>query len=93
MIELKWKEWGGGNYAKMVVGALDLRCGIWYTKGKKKWMATAMFPGTKGMRTGALCSSMAKCKEEALRVAREMLEDHYVAVKAEMANFDMGEEV
>jgi len=54
-------------------------------------MATVMFPDTKTMRIGELCSSMAACKEEVFKVAREMLEDHYVAVKVEMANFGMGE--
>lgn len=84
-----WKSWDDGMSCRVTIGALELRCNVWWENGKKSWMATAMFPGTKGLRVGALCSSMAACKEEALKVAREMLEDHYVAVKAEMANFEM----
>ena len=93
MSKLKWKTSGGGKYARVTIGAFDLRCNVWYAEGKKTWMATAFFPGIKAMRIGTLCSSMAACKEEAFKVAREMLEDYYVAVKAEMANFDMGEEI
>jgi len=91
MRKLKWEYSGCRKYAKVIIGALDLRCSVWHEKGKKSWMATAMFQGNKAMRIGELCSSLAACKEEALKVAREMLEDHYVAVKVEMANFDMGE--
>ncbi len=92
MKKIKWEMSRSGKYAKVKIGAIDLHCSIWWEKGKTSWMATAMFPGTKGMRIGALCSSMAAAKEEAVRVARDMLEDHYVAVLAEMANFVMGEE-
>lgn len=89
MNNIKWEHSECRKYANVTIGALNLHCSIWWTKGKKSWMATAMFPGTKGMRIGALCSSMAAAKKEALKVAREMLEDHYVAVRAEMANFGM----
>ncbi len=93
MKRIKWEYSGCRKYVKVKIGCMDLHCSVWYEYGKKSWMATAMFPGTKEMRIGALCPSLAKCKEEALKVAREMLEDHYVAVLAEMANFVMGEEV
>lgn len=89
MSVVNWKSCDDGTNYRVTIGALDLRCNVWWEKGKKSWIATAMFPCTKGMRVGALCSSMAACKKEALKVAREMLEDHYVAVKAEMANFGM----
>jgi len=89
MSAVKWETSGGGRYARVTIGALDLRCSVWHEKGEKCWMATVFFPGTKAMRIGELCSSMAACKEEVFKVAREVLEDHYVAVKAEMANFEM----
>jgi len=89
MTKVRWKYSGCRKYVRVTIGSMDLHCSIWWEKGKKCWMATAMFPATKGMRIGELCPSLAECKEEALRVAREMLEDHYVAVKAEMANFGM----
>ena len=83
-----WKESRGGKYARVNIGALDLRCSVWWTEGKQHWMPTVMFPYNRLMRIGELCSSMAEGKKEALKIAREILEDHYVAVKAEMANFD-----
>ncbi len=94
MKKIKWEHSGCHKYAKVTIGALDLRCSVWYDEGKKKcWMATVLFPGTNAMRIGELCSSLAECKKEVLKIAREVLEDHYVAVLAEMANFAMEEEV
>ncbi len=81
MNRIRWELSGCLKYAKVMIGALDLRRNVWYEYGKKSWMATAMFLGNNAMRIGELCSSLAACKEEALKVAREILEDHYVAVK------------
>ncbi len=89
MKNVKWEHSGCRKYAKVTIGALDLHCSIRWAKGKKSWMATVMFSGTSEMRIGALCSSVVACKEEAFKVAREMLEDYHVAIVAEMANFGM----
>ena len=41
--------------------------------------------------TGEKCKSMTAAKEDAVRIARELLLDHYVCLQAEMANFDLVE--
>lgn len=90
MSKLKWKESGDGKYAKITIGALELSCSIWHTGNHKlRYLAQVSFLNQMNARFGGLKRSMRSCKQEAIEIAREMLEDHYVAVKAEMVNFEM----
>jgi len=92
MNDIKWKEFGDGKYAKATIGALKLSCSIWYIRGKRiRYLAQVSFPHQMNTRLGGLTKSMRACKEEAIEISRELLADYHAAIKAEMANFGMGE--
>jgi hypothetical protein len=58
----------------------------------KRWMAdVSVEQQIETLRLGPVRKTMAKAKEDAVQLARELLLDYYVSIKAEMANFDLDE--
>lgn len=57
-----------------------------------RWQAEVIIgQRSETLRVGPTRKSMVKAKEDAVRLARELLLDYYVCLKAEMANFDLVE--
>jgi hypothetical protein len=98
MKKIEWKSQGSRDYMKAEVGSITLRSNIFYQKSKKRWLGSAHLEGIGrettyhiSPRYGSLRKSIDKAKEDAVRLAKEMLTDCSVALAVEMENFGLQE--
>lgn len=85
MKKIKWKRYGPTGDMSAQVGSVYLNC--WQFKKAKTvdcraTVSICRISSTK--RYGPLRKSMAKAKEDAVRLARELMEDYQMAVDKEM---------
>ncbi len=94
MRKLKWKEWNNRECSMLVLGAMNLRCTLFQTyNGKPRYLAYVTIDGSRLHREGILQKTMDAGQEEAIQIARDMLRDYHEALKVEMANFGIREEM
>lgn len=100
MKKIKWKSKGPNEYACARVGCIDLYCLLVLTRNSKKiWFAcVSINNGSSGTyyaliknRYGPKRKSLSKAKDDAVRIACEVLLDCYTSLTAEMKNFDLFE--
>ena len=94
MKEIKWEHSHGRDYADAKVGCIVMHANLHYTgTATKRWYADVSVQQRGGtFRTGPVRKSIAKAKEDAVRLAREILLDYHTSLLAEMANFGLGPE-
>lgn len=85
MKDIKW-EFSSNGSVFVKIGAFELRC----LKSGTRWFAYVYTShvGNEG-REGPLRHSLSKSKEDAVRIAREMLLDHQAGLVIEMKKFDL----
>ncbi len=91
MKDIKWESSiaSSGSFAR--VGSMVLHCYMGYTgNSNKRWWAV-VYMGVKGYRpiSGPIRHSLSKSKEDAVRIARELLLDHQAGLAIEMKNFGL----
>lgn len=94
MRKIKWTPTNRDRekYAKVQIGCIVMRANVFYpTQGKmKRWRAYVSVQGrSRTLRVGPIRKSMAKAKEDSVRIARELLLDYHTCLLAEMQNFDI----
>jgi len=91
MIKIRWKENVWTHSVTARIGCVIMDTHVLHTNaGKKLWYANASIVGQSGtFKTGCKRKSMAKAKEDAVRLARELLLDNHTCLLAEMKNFDL----
>ena len=90
MKKINWKLNSSREYARAQVGCIIMHADI--APATKRWSADVSIQEQSGtFREGPMRRSMAEAKEDAVRLARELLLDHYTCLKVEMTNFDLVE--
>lgn len=91
MRKIKWKKSDVGVFT--YVGSLRLYCLVpCFSNLKTKWRAEVYVDGITGsLRCGLFRHSLSKVKEDAIRLANEILLDYHECLLAEMKNFDLVE--
>ena len=91
MKKIKWTPKGSRKYARAQVGCIVMHANLHYTgTATQRWYADVSVRELGGtFRTGPVRKSMARAKEDAVQLARELLLDHHICILAEMKNFDM----
>lgn len=93
MRKIEWKPRGSGKDVTARIGCVVLHCWQYFTHGKtsrRRWVADASIRELSGtFRYGCMRKSLAKAKEDAVRLTRELLLDYKVSLDVEMKNFDL----
>ncbi len=96
MKEMKWEQGGPRSTVYSSVGSITMHCfpcltGTRESKTRKCWwyakvcVRGQMIP----TRTGPIRHSLVRAKEDAVRLARELLLDLHAGLISEMGNFDL----
>jgi len=91
MKKINWKQ-HSPNYIEARVGNVVLRCFSYRNliSLKLRWKAYASIRETSStLRYGPLRNSLSKAKEDAVRLARELLMDYKASLTVEMKRFDI----
>ena len=89
MKKINWKPKGLKAEASAYVGCIRLCCYKHYTRRAEcRWYASVGHTAA-NMRYGPKRCSSSKAKEDAVRLARELLLDYQAGLTAEMKNFDL----
>ena len=89
MKKIKWKPKGSNKYARAEVGCVVIHINLCYTNTKfRRWYADVSLQKGSDFRIGPTRKSMDKAKDDAVRLAREILLDYRTAVEKELANFE-----
>lgn len=92
MKKINWTPDDSKNHAWAQIGGVVMQVNRYFpivTK-TKRWRADASIRQECGtFRTGPIRKTMDKAKEDAVRLARELLLDHHTCLLAEMKNFDI----
>jgi len=94
MKKINWKPKNSKTYAKAVVGSIIMYCNMKYPYGGDRytWFADVSIQEVSHtVRYGPLRKSINQAKEDAIKIACEMLLDYKECLKIEMANFDLVE--
>lgn len=91
MRKINWKpkrpSKNSNPYITARIGSIVLHC---YLEPKCRWFAVASIRDISGtLRHGSIRKSLDKVKEDAVRLARELLLDYQAGLTAEMKNFDL----
>lgn len=105
MRKINWKPKGSNKHASARIGSISLSCHLHYPslnwlwvhtndKRRCRWFAVVSTSEHKGYyvaeeRKGPIRHSLSKAKEDAIRLARELLLDHQAALDIEKKNFDL----
>ena len=91
MKEIKWKYPHSRDYAYAQVGCIVMHANLHYTgTATKRWYANVSIQERSGtFRTGPVRKSIARAKEDAVQLARELLGDYHTCLLTEMANFGL----
>lgn len=91
MRKIEWKPKGSSKYASARIGNVMLYCNSIFTRSaKRRWHAdVSICQLSSTMRHGPVRQSLSRAKEDAIRMARELLLDYHAVVTAEMKNFDL----
>jgi hypothetical protein len=93
MKKIKWTK-NGDNYIFSFVGNIYMRCFRGNFHNASMWNSEVSLDELNMMmRRGPMRKSLSKAKEDAVRLARELLLDGYAALVNEMKNFDLLEEI
>lgn len=91
MKKINWKQNCCRDNVRAQMGIIKMYCDLLYTtskKTKRRWYANVSVREQSGtFRYGPNRKSIAKAKEDAVRLARELLEDCRVAIEKELSNF------
>lgn len=91
MRKINWKPHKSRKYAGAKVGSIIMHCNIAYpiNKNNPRWYAYVYLYGIPGMSKSEInCKSMAKAKEDAINLAKELLYDYNAAIQIEMTHWD-----
>ncbi len=90
MKKIKWIE-QGNNYVSAFIGCAYLRC---FRKTGNLWSSDVSIDELNMMmRCGPMRKSLLKAKEDAIRLACELLLDSHAVIINEMKNFDLLEDL
>lgn len=95
MKEIKWVK-SGDNNISAIIGRVYLGCFGYLSpiSGNRTWFADASINElSMMMRNGPTRKSLSEAKEDAVRLARELLLDGHAALVNEMKNFDLLEDL
>jgi|GEM_PF-5413698 len=90
MKKIQWEPKGSRDSVYATVGSVKMHCYVHYTQmGIKRWYANvSIMHRAATSRYGIKRKSMNKAKEDAVRMARELLLDYRAGVEKELANFE-----
>lgn len=95
MKKIEWVK-SGDNNVSAIIGCVYLRCFGYLSpiSGDKTWFADASINElSMMMRNGPTRKSLSEAKEDAIRLARELLLDSHAVITNEMKNFDLLEDL
>lgn len=92
MRKINWQPKGSGISASTKIGCIDLCCRHFHSKSE--WRARVVINNdwrfrASSLRYGPIRKSLSRAKEDAIRLAREMLLDYQAGLAVEMKNFDL----
>lgn len=95
MKKIRWQHRGAGKYATAKIGTVCMSASIsYYITGKERWQGYVYFEGlTRTMRYGEIRKTIILAKEDAERMAKEILEDFQVSLTQQMRQLGMDIEV
>lgn len=92
MKKINWEPKGSNRSTYAQVGSIGMCCLPYSPRlGKKpQWSAEVWIIGGPKERNGPRRYSLQKAKDDAVRIACELLLDYQAGLEMEMANFDLG---
>jgi len=90
MNKVDWRPRRPKDYAYARIGRICMNCNSWTTlSGNYVWYASVSLNSiSSSRRQGPRRRSLAKAKSDAVRLAREMLDDYRMAIDIETKNFE-----
>lgn len=93
MKKINWKPCQSNDSIKVVIGSVTMQCDYFYygqMAEERTWCASVSMGARCGtFRYGAPRKSIDEAKDDAIRMAREMLIDYDICIKFAMANFGL----
>lgn len=91
MTEVKWESRVSPDHVHGNLGCVHLHCRMVETDtGEKRWYGHIWIYGCNThVSPGPIRHSLAKAKEDCIRLSREMMLDYREGLKVELKNFDL----
>lgn len=91
MKEVKWDSLASKDHVYGIIGCVRLYCRMVETRtGKKRWYAHVWICGcVSNVDRGPIRYSLAKAKEDCIRLARETMLNYRDGLREELKNFDL----
>lgn len=100
MRKINWKSEKPKEYVFARIGNVGMFCSMYYKNTKSitdpnnpgcRWQACTWIGGTPIAKDGPIRQSLSQTKEDAVKLARELLLDYKECLDKELKNFDLTE--